>query len=97
MDLSVFFARLCMVCHLGDKNWLIKKHFILFFLRYIFACRLVLNLYTCPVENLDISKICVSEIRELDSIIYNGEISNYFNYLNSRHLLIELITRMGGG
>ena len=44
---------------------LINKNVIFLLSRFIFACRLVLNLYACAVENPEIPGFCVSKSRGL--------------------------------
>ena len=63
---------------------LINKNVIFLFLYFIFACRLVVYLYVCAVENPEFSGFCVSKSRGL-------QIQNE-NYLLVRERESQLIS-----
>ena len=62
---SLVYGMNALQCFSGTwVEWrLIDKNVIFLCLRFIFACRLVLYLYACEVENPEISGFCVSKIR----------------------------------
>ena len=71
---SIFFTRVyglwANLCFSSTRVvwWLINKSVIFLLSRFIFACRLVLYLYACAVENPEIPGFCVSKSRGLRKI-----------------------------